>query len=171
MENKLPKIKKDITVFLTEEEGNIDKKNAVNLAITTAVLGVVFYGTTADAHNSYLANETDQGGHYSVEAETHRSSYHTSSLINTAEKGLHNSHTSCHTNHGSCHNNCHLNWGTAHSSCHSNAHKSCHAERHYSCHNNDTDSWGYTHDSGHVSGHDETSFDNGHYSCHNNYSH
>ena len=154
MENKLPKIKKDITDFLTEEEGSIDKKNAVNLAITTVVLGTVFYSTTADAHNSYLVNGADAGGHYSLETGVHSAPDHTSSLVNDTNGGLHNSHTS----HSSCHDSCHANHTSCHSSCHSNAHQSCHSEQHYSCHVNDTDSWGSIHDSCHVSCHSETSY-------------
>jgi len=108
MAKELPKIIKNINDFLTEEEGSINKKNAVNLAITAVVLGASFYGTAADAHNSYLLNDSLSGKHASADG-THSVPYHTSNLLNNASNGLHNSHTShssCHSEHSSCHCSC-----------------------------------------------------------------
>ncbi|MDD3032345.1 MAG: hypothetical protein PHO58_04355 [Bacilli bacterium] len=121
MANKLPKIKKDLNDFLTQEEGSIDKKNAANLAITAVVLGAAFYGASADAHNSYLLNDVDAGKHSSSDG-THSVPNHASNLLNTEESGLHNSHTSCHASHFSCshssHESCHGSCHDDHSSCH-----------------------------------------------------
>ena len=93
MNNKLPKIKKNISDFLTNEEGSIDKKNAVNIAITAVVLGSAFYGASVDAHNSFLINDDISGKHSSFEG-THSVPYHTSNLLNDSSQGGHNSHTS-----------------------------------------------------------------------------
>ncbi|MDD3084979.1 MAG: hypothetical protein PHU32_03795 [Candidatus ainarchaeum sp.] len=93
MNNKIPKIKKNISDFLTSEEGSIDKKNAANLAITAIVLGSAFYGLSVDAHNSFLINDDILGKHSSFEG-THSVPYHTSNLLNDLNQGGHNSHTS-----------------------------------------------------------------------------
>lgn len=120
MKKELPKVKKNIADFLTEEEGSIDKKNAANLAITAIVLGTAFYGTAVDAHNSYLLNDSLSGKHSSADG-THSVPNHESNLLNTEEKGMHDSHTSCHSNHNSC---SHGNHDSCHDSCHDN-HTSC----------------------------------------------
>ena len=93
MNNKLPKIKKNISDFLTNEEGSIDKKNAANLAITAIVLGTAFYGVSVDAHNSFLLNDDISGKHSSFDG-THSVPYHTSNLLNDLNQGGHSSHTS-----------------------------------------------------------------------------
>lgn len=111
MAKKLPKIIKNINDFLTEEEGSINKKNAVNLAITAVVLGASFYGTAADAHNSYLLNDSLSGKHASADG-THSVPYHTSNLLNNASNGLHNSHTS----HSSCYDDYSDHCSCSHSS-------------------------------------------------------
>ncbi|MFA6912944.1 MAG: hypothetical protein WCQ61_07495 [Proteiniphilum sp.] len=93
MNSKIPKIKKNINDFLIQEEGSIDKKKAINMGISALILGSAFYGTTIEAHNSFLLNNSDFGQHFSSDG-TSAASYHTSNLINITDHGEHSSHTS-----------------------------------------------------------------------------
>ena len=85
MKNKLPQIKKSINDFLTEEEGSVNKKNAINLAMTAVILGTIFYGSCAEAHNSYLMNDLEGGKHVSGPGE-HDVPSHTSYFQNTEKR-------------------------------------------------------------------------------------
>lgn len=147
MSDKIPKIKKNINDFLTEEEGNISKKKAAELAVGAAVLGFVFQSSIVDAHNSYLKNDGDSGQHFSGEGTGGGAVNHSSAFKNIDERGVHNSHSSCHSAHSAAHSNCHgehnqTPWynghgsQSPHSSCwtsHSNCHASTHTS-HTSCH-------------------------------------
>ncbi len=77
--NVLPEIKKDISAFLTSEEGKVTKKDIVAGAITVAMLGIA-----TDA----FAGHTNHG------------SANQSRLHNSASLGRHLSH-SVHSSHGS----------------------------------------------------------------------
>ena len=66
---KFPNIKKNIEAFLSEEEGSISKKDIFNLGLTLLVLGVVLDNSTEaiakTTHSSSFVNTADHGEHNS----------------------------------------------------------------------------------------------------------
>jgi len=86
---KLPQIKKNITAFLSSEEGKISKKDAVKIGIGLAMAGIMlgFAGGAEAAHTNYFHNSGGQGSH-----------------VSHGSHGSHSSHSS-HSSHGS-----HFSW-------------------------------------------------------------
>lgn len=67
---KFPEIKKDITAFLTSEEGKVTKKKIVIGAITLAMLSIATdsfatHTNHGSSSGSYLHNSASMGRHYS----------------------------------------------------------------------------------------------------------
>ena len=96
--SKLPEIKKDIRVFLSSEEGKINKKSVADLGMMMIVLGMGVAGVMKSDQAQANCTHASHANHSSHSSH--------SSHSNHANHGSHSSHSSHsnhanHANHGS----------------------------------------------------------------------
>ncbi len=114
----IPKIKKEICLFLNSEEAKVLKKDIAKLGLAASVIA----GIIAQAQNSQAQAHTDHADH----------SDHNSGAVHTDSFGPHNSHDSHVDSHSDGHSDSHSssaphtdsaphNDSSTHVDCHSNA--------------------------------------------------
>ena len=74
-ESKLPQIKKDIKVFLSSEEGRINKKSVAKIAMTFLALGVGLAGAMKPDPASAACSHASHSSHGSHGSHSSHASY------------------------------------------------------------------------------------------------
>jgi len=99
--NKIPQIKKDISAFLTSEEGRINKKSVSKIAMGLMVLGMGLAGVMKPDPTSAACSHASHGSHASHSSHSSHGSHGShSSHASHASHGSHGSHSS-HASHSS----------------------------------------------------------------------